>query len=184
MSVEQWAEVRRSEISGTGLFATREIPAGVPVLAMSGILLPYADVDWSRHWSMQVDHDLWLCNDETTKEVDHFLNHSCEPNLGFATGGPREAPVLYAMRAIESGKELTWDYAMAMGEPEWCVPCRCGAPSCRGVIQGFPALSTAVQDRLRPWCLDYLRQPKPERVLIDHGRAEMGLRRAAPRPSS
>jgi len=160
MEGRHWVEVRASGISGRGLFAACEIPAGEAVLAMSGLLLAYEDVDWTRHWSMQVDHDLWLCNDETTTEVDHYLNHSCEPNLGFGTGGPREAPVLHAMRAIAAGEELTWDYAMSMGESGWCVPCRCGAATCRGVIRGFPALTASDQDRLRPWCLEYLRRPR------------------------
>lgn len=156
------AEVRHSEISGTGLFARRRIIKGETVISMSGVLLPHSQVDWNRHWSMQVDEDLWLCNDETTTEIDHFLNHSCEPNLGFATGGPRQAPVLHAMRDIASGEELTWDYAMSMGERGWKLPCRCGKPACRGWIQSFPDLEPSVQARLRPWCLAYLRRDGPQ----------------------
>jgi len=36
-----------------------------------------------------------------------FINHSCEPNVGFAGN-----VVLVAMRDIEAGEELTTDYAM------------------------------------------------------------------------
>jgi SET domain-containing protein len=61
-----------------------------------------------------------------------FINHSCEPNVGFAGN-----IVLVAMRDIDPGEELTTDYALfdddgGGGEME----CRCGTASCRGTIGG------------------------------------------------
>ncbi len=57
-----------------------------------------------------------------------FINHSCEPNVGFAGN-----TVLVAMRDISPGEELTIDYAL-FDEYDGMMQCRCGTPSCRATI--------------------------------------------------
>lgn len=72
-------------------------------------------------------------------EIDDFINHSCDPNcrVEFLPDG-RVASV--AVRAIAPGEELTFDYTTTTSReglaafPGWRFPCRCGAPSCRGVV--------------------------------------------------
>jgi len=59
-----------------------------------------------------------------------FINHSCEPNVGF--GGNI---VLLAMRDIDAGEELTTDYAL-FDDYDGEMECRCGTASCRGTIGG------------------------------------------------
>lgn len=59
-----------------------------------------------------------------------YFNHSCEPNLGFNTDGE-----FVALRDIEPGEELTYDYGMIEAEP-FSMECRCGAKSCRKHIAG------------------------------------------------
>jgi uncharacterized protein len=59
-----------------------------------------------------------------------FINHSCEPNVGF--GGNI---VLVAMRDIHAGEELTTDYAL-FDDYDGEMECRCGTASCRGTIDG------------------------------------------------
>ena len=54
-----------------------------------------------------------------------FINHSCEPNVGFAGN-----TVLVATRDISPGEELTTDYAL-FDDYDGMMPCRCGTPSCR-----------------------------------------------------
>ncbi len=106
---------------------------------------------------MQVDRDLYLCNDESHSGVDHFLNHSCEPNLCFADGGqPRHEPWLVALRTIRDGDELSWDYSTSMGERGWVMECKCGSASCRRVVVGFWDLDEATRARLAPRALAYL----------------------------
>ena len=57
-----------------------------------------------------------------------FINHSCEPNVGFAGN-----TVLVAMRDISPGEELTTDYAL-FDDYDGMMQCRCGTPSCRATI--------------------------------------------------
>jgi uncharacterized protein len=59
-----------------------------------------------------------------------FINHSCEPNVGFAGN-----IVLVAMRDISAGEELTTDYAL-FDDYDGSMECHCGTPSCRGTIYG------------------------------------------------
>ena len=51
-----------------------------------------------------------------------FINHSCEPNVGFAGN-----TVLGAMRDISPGEELTTDYAL-FDDYDGMTQCRCGTP--------------------------------------------------------
>ena len=59
-----------------------------------------------------------------------FLNHSCEPNVGFAGN-----VVLVAMRDIGPCEELSTDYALFNDHDE-AMRCQCGTRSCRGTISG------------------------------------------------
>jgi hypothetical protein len=59
-----------------------------------------------------------------------FINHSCEPNVGFAGN-----TVLVAMRDISPGEELTTDYAL-FDDYDGMMHCRCGTPPCRATIGG------------------------------------------------
>ncbi len=75
-----------------------------------------------------------------------FLNHSCAPNCEFveweiaedgAEKGSEKAETpsfelwVHALRDVEPDEELTIDYGW-----DWqsAIPCKCGAPNCRGWI--------------------------------------------------
>jgi hypothetical protein len=59
-----------------------------------------------------------------------FINHSCEPNVGFAGN-----TVLVPMRDVGPGEELTSGYALFDDHNEM-MECQCRSPSCRGTISG------------------------------------------------
>ncbi len=79
-----------------------------------------------------------------------FLNHSCEPNVGF--GGN---VLLVAMRDIESGEELTTDYAM-FDDYDGSMECCCGRPACRGRIDGRDWKRPDLQEKYRGYFSWYL----------------------------
>ncbi len=63
--------------------------------------------------------------------IARFANHSCEPNCEAVDD---EGRIWFAaLRDIEPGEELTFDYGYAL-ENALDHPCRCGAPSCVGYI--------------------------------------------------
>jgi hypothetical protein len=122
------------------------------VLELSGERLPTSGVK-PQHFAVKIDDDLWLCS--LGGRTDDYINHSCEPNLGFLQGDPR----LFAIRDIAIGEELTFDYAMAMCEvDDWGFQCTCGAKTCRGAVAGFETLRPRHQRRLRPHALAYIRR--------------------------
>src|SRR4028118_1404290 len=58
----------------------------------------------------------------------HLTNHSCEPNASF-----NENSMLVALRAIEKGEEITYDYlAHPIPAAPWNFKCACEADSCAG----------------------------------------------------
>ena len=73
---------------------------------------------------------LAVVEDAEYEPVMLFINHSCEPNVGFAG-----STVLAAMRDISPGEELTTDYAL-FDDYDGMMHCWCGTPSCRATIGG------------------------------------------------
>jgi uncharacterized protein len=88
--------------------------------------------------------------DEEYDPVMLFVNHSCEPNLGFSGN-----VVLAAMRDVAPGEELTVDYCLfdVGAEP---MTCRCGTRSCRGTVTGGDWRLPELQARYAGWFSTYL----------------------------
>jgi uncharacterized protein len=57
-----------------------------------------------------------------------FTNHSCRPNARMTIRQGRVE--FYALRAIDSGEEITVDYGPTHHDGR--LACRCGAPGCAG----------------------------------------------------
>lgn len=100
--------------------------------------------------SIQVDHDLYLVSGEIPEAGD-MLNHSCEPNCG-AMG----SAVLIAMRDIEAGEELTFDYAMTDASDYDEFVCLCQEPTCRGIVTGADWRDPALQAKYEGYFSQYL----------------------------
>lgn len=74
---------------------------------------------------------------------DDYCNHSCDPNAGVADVDG--SMWLIAIRPIEAGDEIVWDYSTTMDEDDWEMDCRCGSPACRGRIRDFKHLELGLQ---------------------------------------
>jgi hypothetical protein len=125
-----------SAIQGRGLIAVAPIAAGELVAIKGGHIVSTATLaslpERLRNSEVQIADGFHLAAvDEAEYEsVMLFLNHSCEPNVGFAG-----STVVVAMRDIRPDEELTTDYAL-FDDSDETMQCRCGTPSCRGVISG------------------------------------------------
>jgi hypothetical protein len=142
-------QIRDAGRTGRGVFAVHQIPAGTRILALEGQKFRTADIP-PEAFAMQIDADLWLCS--TGESLDDCINHSCDPNTGFA----RQDPVLYALRDIGPAEELTWDYSTSIAEKGWSLRCLCGSARCRRVVLPFGELTSDERERLRPIALRYL----------------------------
>jgi uncharacterized protein len=125
-----------SGIQGRGLFATDAIGTGEVVAIKGGHLVDSATLDALperlQNSEIQVADGMHLValSDDEYEPVMLFINHSCEPNVGFAGN-----VVLVAMRDVDAGEELTTDYCL-VDSPSESMACRCGTPSCRSTITG------------------------------------------------
>jgi SET domain-containing protein len=127
---------RPSAIAGWGLVAVAPIVKDEIVAIKGGHIVDTATLnslpERLHNSDIQLADDFHLVAlDEAEYEpVMLFINHSCEPNVGFAGN-----IVLVAMRDITPGEELTTDYAL-FDDYDGEMECRCGAVSCRRTING------------------------------------------------
>lgn len=145
-----------STIAGRGLVALEPIRKGEVVAVKGGHIVSTATLqsrpDRLQSSDVQITDDLHLValTDEEYESVMLFLNHSCEPNVGF--GGN---VVLVAMRDIEAGEELATDYAL-FDDYEGSMDCQCGRPLCRGRVDGRDWMRSDLQERYRGYFSWYL----------------------------
>ena len=147
-----------SAIQGRGLIAVAPIAAGELVAIKGGHIVSTAALaslpERLRNSEVQIADGFHLAAaDEAEYEpVMLFLNHSCEPNVGFAGN-----TVLVDMRDISPDEELTTDYALFDDHDE-TMRCQCGTPSCRGIISGQDWQRPDLQRRYGSYFSTYLRR--------------------------
>lgn len=140
-------EIRKSGISGRGVFAGEAIKKGQRIHVMRGKRMTlrqmFRAVDSGTENSadpLLIDDDLYLDLDELSRS----FNHCCDPNAYIQGRGE-----LIAIRDIRVGDEITYDYSTtmvdgerikALGHPVWSCRCKCGARNCVGRIDQFERL--------------------------------------------
>ncbi|HWQ99377.1 MAG TPA: SET domain-containing protein-lysine N-methyltransferase [Candidatus Methylomirabilis sp.] len=153
------AEVRKN-FAGHGVFAKEAIAEGEIVADFShGTGQHVKSEEADKLYEQGFDYMLQTGEDEffaatTTEELEEgdYLNHSCDPNLGFH-GTLR----LVAMRDIATNEELTFDYAMSESS-DYRMDCRCGAPNCRQVITGDDWKRPDLQKKFDGYFSEYLQR--------------------------
>jgi hypothetical protein len=125
-----------STIEGRGLIAIAPIAAGEIVAIKGGHIVTTAALaslpERLQNSEIQIADGFHLAalQEDEYEPVMLFINHSCEPNVGFAGN-----IVLVAMYGVSAGEELTTDYAL-FDDHDGSMECRCGTASCRGTIGG------------------------------------------------
>ncbi|XP_015739338.1 histone-lysine N-methyltransferase 2A isoform X4 [Coturnix japonica] len=132
--------VYRSPIHGRGLFCKRNIDAGEMVIEYSGNVIRSILTDKREKYYDSKGIGCYMFRIDDSEVVDatmhgnaaRFINHSCEPNCYSRViniDGQKHI-VIFAMRKIYRGEELTYDYKFPI-EPSNKLPCNCGARRCR-----------------------------------------------------
>ncbi len=143
-------EIRKSSISGDGVFACQPIQKGEVVMIVGGTLMTdseFADFQFTHSFYnfIQIDKKLCLVEDPAvTRSLEGLMNHSCDSNTWM-----EDEVTLVARRDIESGEEITVDYALFTTQSNWMLDnrCHCGSPDCRRVITGDDWRREDVQER-------------------------------------
>ncbi|XP_065166058.1 LOW QUALITY PROTEIN: histone-lysine N-methyltransferase trithorax-like [Atheta coriaria] len=131
--------VYRSDIHGRGLFSLRDIESAEMVIEYAGEVIrsvltdkreKYYNTKGIGCYMFRIDDNLVV--DATMKgNAARFINHSCDPNcyskvveiLG------NKHIIIFALRKIICGEELTYDYKFPFEEDK--IPCSCGTRRCR-----------------------------------------------------
>jgi SET domain-containing protein len=138
-------EVRDSRVHGLGVFAVRRIPQGMRVLEYLGERVSHEEADRRYESKDAGDNHTFLFIVDGRTVIDagvggnaaRFVNHACDPNCESVTENRRV--FIEAIRTIEPGDELTYDYQIQR-EPDdppdvdAIFACRCGSPACRGTM--------------------------------------------------
>ena len=119
---------------GRGVYASRSYVPDEYVMAFTGSLTHINKIDDFTHY-LQVAPDFFI---SPSGNADDFVNHSCDPNCALYFAG--DDLVLRAIRSIESGEELSFDYGTIMFCEPTTFQCACGSPECRGIIGNYFSL--------------------------------------------
>jgi uncharacterized protein len=138
-SVQPDAVAVRACDLGYGVFALHRFSSGQRILRFSGRLLNFdeAHADPLSSFNMlQVGPRAYL--DLAPPAV--FINHSCDPNAGFADG-----LCLVALREIAPGEEIRYDFSTTMDDNTSTMACACGSARCRKCVNDFGTLPIELQ---------------------------------------
>ncbi|XP_068567241.1 histone-lysine N-methyltransferase 2B isoform X2 [Cebidichthys violaceus] len=133
--------VYRSEIHGRGLFCKRNIEAGEMVIEYAGTVIrsvltdkreKYYDGKGIGCYMFRID-DFDVVDATMQGNAARFINHSCEPNCysRVINVDGRKHIVIFALRKIYRGEELTYDYKFPIEDENSKLHCNCATRRCR-----------------------------------------------------
>lgn len=135
---------------GQGVVATRPLALGEIAFPFTGRSVRFGEI-----LPLDICYAIWL--DAETWMIPHapgrFLNHGCSPNCVIVDHPAQPGGMaVQTTKAVAAGEELTIGYDVvneaeylaqadnplySFWHPEWTFDCRCGAPACRGRIDGY-----------------------------------------------
>jgi len=131
----------RANHKGKALYAGRRFHKGEAITRLGGELHKKP-----KKTTIQVDENT---------HIDGFwgnANHSCEPNtyINF------EDFTIRALKEINVGEELSWNYCTTDWDFSSPFKCSCGSKKCLGDVRGFKHLSPEQKEALRPYSSPFL----------------------------
>lgn len=125
--------IRSSAIHAAGCYTTTAVRKGTRVAEYTGPRLSKEEADAANEES-PITY-LFGLGDGSVVIDGHcmamFINHSCDPNC--ETEEVRGCVWIRAIRKIEPGEEITYDYCLYDGGQDDAL-CNCGARNCRGTM--------------------------------------------------
>ena len=138
-------KVVHSPVHGRGIVATEPIADGERIIEYVGEKITPAEADRRypfvegepQHTFLFSVSDRVIIDASSGGNVSRFINHSCDPNCEAEI--ERGRVFIHAIRNIEPGEELGYDYWFVLEEPhnkknKELYKCNCGAKNCRGTM--------------------------------------------------
>lgn len=146
--MENGYKLEISPLKGEGIFATKEFQ--INDIVMVGKIEKRLDHNHSH--ASQIGENTYVFHAGFISKV----NHSCNPNCGIKVNS-NDAHDFVAMKNINSGEEITFDYAMRnFGIDYFPKICKCGSDKCRGKITGWKDLSLKKKEEYKGYVAPYL----------------------------
>lgn len=123
-----------SKIHSLGCYTTEPIRKGAYVVEYTGPRITVEEAD-ERYAHREETYLFGLTDGKYVIDgqgIAAFINHSCDPNCETEETDGRVW--IIALRDIEAGEELSYDYGLYDSDEDEDAPCRCGAPTCRGTM--------------------------------------------------
>ena len=137
-------EVRESGVHGRGVYTEQFIAKGTRIIEYTGERVSWEaapdDVDNPHTFNFGLENGT-VINPEVGGNDARWINHSCDPNC--ETVEEDDRIFIDAIRDIQPGEELLYDYHMELDEPitesgKKKFACCCGASNCRGTMIELP----------------------------------------------
>lgn len=145
------AAVRRTRKYGFAVFAKKKILKGELIAQFDGPVFEYEYEYWNDdlyNHVIQFAPRKW----RDSNGIARLINHSCDPNCGI-----KGLFKVVAMRDIEKGEQITWDYEMTEMHPYWRMRCRCGTPGCRKLIGNHRNMPEKIRKKYKGYISRWLR---------------------------
>lgn len=146
--------VKRTKKYGRGVFALAPIRQGEVIAVFDGKIYDDDYAPWTKDLqthTIQFGPAIW----RDSKGCARYINHSCDPNCGI-----KGLFKVVAMRPIEKGEQITWDYEMTEKSDWWQMKCKCGSPLCRKVIGNYKNMPKAIRKKYKGYISDWLVKKK------------------------
>lgn len=147
--------IKRTGRFGRGVFAKQVIRKNEIIAKFDG---PIYDGDfdgWTDdilNHAIQFGHDRW----RDSIGIARLINHSCDPNCGI-----KRLFTVVAMRRIEKGEQITWDYEMTeKNDYGWRMKCKCRSPLCRKTIGDYRKMPRAIRKKYSGYISEWLTQAR------------------------
>lgn len=155
-------EVRKAGKAGLGVFANKLIDKNTIVAVAGGYVMTTDEAiqlpEELFNLTFQIEEGLFFGIKNKSEMEDNWrFNHSCDPNIG-----QRNQLSLIALRDIEKGEELTFDYAMVLcrisGQERWEMKCECGKKCCRNIVTDEDWMNPAIQNKYKGYFQPFIEE--------------------------
>jgi hypothetical protein len=135
------------------VFAKSVIQKGEVIAAFDGKIYDDDFEPWTEdllNHAIQFGKAIW----RDSNGIARLINHSCDPNCGI-----KDLFKIVAMRKIEAGEHITWDYEMTeRNDWGWKMKCKCGSPLCRKTIGDYRNMPIPIRKKYGKYISSWLRK--------------------------
>ncbi len=142
--------LKRTRKFGKGVFTKAPIKKGELIAKFDGTIYDDDFEPWTEdlyNHCIQFKKAAW----RDSKGIARWTNHSCDPNCGI-----RGLFSIVAMRDIEAGEQITWDYEMTEKNKDWKMKCKCGSPLCRKTIGNYVNMPKNIRKKYKGYISKWL----------------------------